>query len=62
MYQELQQARAAMTAPDSMFAVDEIQVRGQTLKTFSNAPSSLRDIWALSAMGHGDKTYLIYED
>ena len=31
------------------------------LKTFANAPASLRDLWALAAL-HGDKPYLIYED
>ena len=61
MYQELQQVRAQMTGPDSMFAVSEIEVRGETVKTFTNAPASLREVWALAAM-HGDKTYLIYED
>ncbi|MBT5517358.1 MAG: AMP-binding protein, partial [Rhodobiaceae bacterium] len=62
MYAELKQTREQMTAPDSMFAVSEIEVRGQTLKTFTNAPPSLREVWALSAMGHADKTYLVYED
>ena len=62
MYQELKQVRAQMTGAGSMFEVSEINVRGETLKTFAQAPTSLRDIWALSAMGHGDKTYLIYED
>ncbi len=62
MYKELTQARAQMTAPDSMFAVGDIEVRGEVLKTFTNAPPSLREVWALSAMGHGDKTYIIYED
>ena len=62
MYQELKQVRAQMTGPDSMFEIGEVEVRGETLKTFAQAPASLREIWALSAMGHGDKTYLVYED
>ena len=63
MYQELQHVRNQMTtAADSMFEIGEIEVRGETLKTFTKAPSSLRDVWALSAMGHSDKTYLVYED
>jgi len=61
MYQELKEIRAEMTGPESMFAVGEINVRGETLKTFTNAPASLGDVWGLAAM-HGDKTYLIYED
>ena len=62
MYAELKQVREQMTGPDSMFAISDIEVRGQTLKTFTNAPPSLREVWALSAMGHADKTYLVYED
>ena len=62
MYQELKQVRAQMTGPDSMFEIGEVEVRGETLKTFAQAPASLREIWALSAMGHGDKTYQVYED
>ncbi|MDA8776322.1 long-chain fatty acid--CoA ligase, partial [Alphaproteobacteria bacterium] len=50
-----------MTSAESMFAVGEIEVRGETLKTFTNAPATLGDVWALASM-HGDKTYLIYED
>ena len=61
MYQELQQVRAQMTGPESMFELGEIEIRGETLKTFTNAPASLGDVWALASM-HGDKTYLIYED
>ena len=61
MYAELKQVRDQMTGPDSMFAISDIEVRGQTLKTFTNAPPSLREVWALSAMGHADKTYLVYE-
>ena len=61
MYQELKQIRAEMTGAESMFAVGEIEVRGETLKTFTNAPANLGDVWGLAAM-HGDKTYLIYED
>jgi hypothetical protein len=38
VYQELKQIRAEMTGAESMFAVGEIEVRGETLKTFTNAP------------------------
>ncbi len=61
MYEELKQIRAEMTGPESMFAVGTVEVRGETLKTFTNAPANLGDVWALASM-HGDKTYLIYED
>lgn len=60
MYKELRDVRAEMLAPDSMFAQGEIEVRGQTLKTFTGAPSSLRDVWLLSA-GYAERDYLVYE-
>ena len=60
MYKELEQVRAQMAA-DGQFEIGTVNVRGETLKTFANAPASLRDLWALAAL-HGDKPYLIYED
>ncbi|MCH1568913.1 MAG: acyl--CoA ligase, partial [Alphaproteobacteria bacterium] len=60
MYKELQQVRAQMTS-EGQFEVSDISIRGETLKTFTNAPASLRDLWALASL-HGDKPYLIYED
>ena len=60
MYQELQQVRAQMMA-EGQFEIGHVEVRGEKLKTFTNAPESLRDLWALAAL-HGDKPYLIYED
>lgn len=60
MYKELQQVRAQMTS-EGQFEVSDISIRGETLKTFTNAPASLRVLWALASL-HGDKPYLIYED
>ena len=60
MYEELEQVRAQMAA-EGQFEIGTVNVRGETLKTFANAPASLRDLWALASL-HGDKPYLIYED
>lgn len=61
MLNVLNQVTAAMTAPDQMFAITETVVRGNKMKTWANAPGSLRDVW-LSTAQHGDKDYLVYQD
>lgn len=61
MYAELKQVWAELTGPDSLFAISETEVRGEMLKTFTMAPNSLRDVWALTA-GFAERNYLIYEN
>ena len=53
--------RAALTAPGAAFAMTPVVVRGQTLRTFTDAPRTLADVWADSEV-HGDRLYLIYGD
>ena len=43
------------------FAVVEADVLGVRMKVFANQPTSLRQIWDMSA-AHGDAVYLVYED
>jgi long-chain acyl-CoA synthetase len=43
------------------FATTEIVVRGVPMRVFAAAPPTLRSLWQLTA-GHGDKTYIVYED
>ena len=43
------------------FAITEVEVRGNSIKTYAAAPPSLREIWLASA-AHGDKDYLVYHD
>lgn len=57
----LNQVSASMTAPDQMFAITETKVRGNKMKTWANAPESLRDIWLESTV-HGEKDYLVFQD
>ena len=45
MLDVLKQTTAAMTAPDQMFAITETEVRGNMMKTWANAPGSLRELW-----------------
>lgn len=61
MYAELKQVFDNLTAPGQMFEITEVDVAGQSLKAWKNAPPTLRDFWLMSA-GHGDKDYLVYQD
>lgn len=61
MLDVLKQITAAMTAPDQMFAITETEVHGNLMKTWANAPGSLRDLW-LSTSVHGERDYLVFED
>jgi len=61
MYQELKDVWAEMTGETGMFAITDVEVRGETLKTFALAPNSLRDVWMMSA-GFAERDYIIYED
>jgi len=54
-------ARSELEAAGSFFAVSTIEVRGVPVKTFTAAPPTMRALWEMTA-GHGDKTYLVYED
>ncbi len=61
MYAELKHVFDNLTAEGQMFEMTEVDVGGQNLKAWKNAPGSLRDIWMLSA-GYADKDYLVYQD
>ncbi len=61
MYKELAAVRAELCAPGQLFEIEEISVRGETVKTWRNAPANLRDFWLQSA-AHGDSDYLVYND
>ncbi|MEY4249214.1 MAG: hypothetical protein RJA87_847 [Pseudomonadota bacterium] len=60
-YAELKQARAELSGPGSPLEVHEIEVRGQTLLAYKNAPPTIRDFW-LSTIAFADRDYLVYED
>ncbi len=55
------EAVAQATGAESMYALGEAEIRGNTHAVFQHAPPSLRSLWDLSR-GHGDKTFLVYED
>ena len=55
------EADAQLTAAGQMFELDEVEIRGIPTKVWKNCPATLADILTLSR-GHGDKTFLVYED
>jgi len=60
-YKELKQAWAELTAPGAPFEIKEIEVRGVSLRSYKNAPPSVRELW-LSTAQFADREYLVYED
>jgi len=61
MYQQYKAAWAQLTAPGADFEVVTANVRGNDIRTYANAPASLRDVW-LSTAAFADRDYLIYKD
>lgn len=60
-YAELRQAREELTGPGGMFEIVEADVLGNRIRTYKNAPPSVREIW-LSTIAFADRPYLIYQD
>jgi long-chain acyl-CoA synthetase len=60
-YRELKQAWSELTAPGAPFEIAEIPVRGNTIRSYKNAPPSVRELW-LSTAAYGDRDYLVYEN
>ena len=60
-YPELAAVWAQMTAPGAPFEVERVSVRGQSLKTYKNAPPTVRAFW-LATTAFAEREYLVYED
>ncbi|HSP98266.1 MAG TPA: class I adenylate-forming enzyme family protein [Candidatus Dormibacteraeota bacterium] len=56
-----EEALAALTAPDGMFAIVDGQARGVPVRIFRNAPATLR-AFVEGARAKGDAEYLVYEN
>ena len=52
---------AMLTAPGSLFEIEEHDIRGVRTRCWKNAPPSLRAVLEQSR-AHADKTFLVYED
>ncbi len=60
-YAELAGARDELTGPGGDFEIVEADVLGNTIRSFRNAPKSIREFW-LSTAQFADRTYLVYQD
>src|SRR3954452_16904514 len=61
MPKSVAEVREELTAPGSMFEMDEIDLGGVPIRVWKNAPCTLRNVLDLSSL-HGDKTLVVYED
>lgn len=52
---------ATLTAPGGGFEMEELTIRGIPTRTWKSAPATLRAVFEAS-QGHGEKTFLVYED
>jgi len=57
----LARAHAALTAPGTLFEMDEREIRGIRTRVWKNAPPTLRDL-LVAGRAHGEKTFLVYDD
>jgi long-chain acyl-CoA synthetase len=53
------EAIQTLTAPGGMFEIGEADVLGERLRVYANAPASLRDVWASTAV-HAANTFFVY--
>ena len=60
-YAELAQARAELTGPGGTFEIETVEILGQRLRNFKNAPPSVREFWQSTA-AYADRPYLVYGD
>ncbi|WP_300395827.1 class I adenylate-forming enzyme family protein [Henriciella sp.] len=60
-YAELQRAREQLTGPGGDFEIVEAEILGNRIRTYKNAPPSVREFW-LSTQQFAERPYLIYHD
>ncbi len=60
-YAELRRAREELTGPGGPFEIVEEDILGHRLRSYKNAPPSVREFW-LSTAAFGERIYLVYED
>ena len=61
MYDAYKQVWNALTAEGQPFEVGEMEVRGNPMRIYKNAPPSLREVWQASA-AFAERDYLVYQE
>lgn len=59
--EHLWDAWSELTGPGAPFETADVEIRGITMRAFTGAPASMREVW-LGSAGHGDATYLVCGD
>jgi long-chain acyl-CoA synthetase len=59
MYAQLKEAWRELTAPGAAFEIREIALRGVRIKTYAQAPPSLREVW-LASRQFAERDYFVY--
>ncbi len=60
-YKELKTAWTELTAAGAPFEVKEVIVRGVPIRTYKNAPPSIREVW-LSTAQFAEREYIVYQN
>ena len=60
-YAELLKARNELTGPGGAFEIVEADVLGNRLRTYKNAPPTVREVWQ-STLQFAERPYLVYND
>ena len=60
-YAELNHAWAELTGPGGAFEIVEMDVGGNWIRGFKNAPPSVREVW-LSTLQFAERDYLVYQE
>ncbi len=60
-YAELKKAKDLLTGPGGDFEIVEEDILGNRIRSFKNAPPSVREVW-LSTVQFSERPYLIYQD
>lgn len=61
MYNVLREVWSEMTSEAAPFEIGKVEVRGESINSFVNAPATVRDVW-LSTTQFAERDYLVYED
>ncbi len=61
IYDHLQAEWEAQLAPGAQFEIETVSVRGVPIRSYRQAPPSLRDVW-LASTAFADRDYLVYEN
>ncbi|MFK7914387.1 MAG: class I adenylate-forming enzyme family protein, partial [Pseudomonadales bacterium] len=61
IYDHMQTAWSTLTAPGAPFEVITTPVRGVAIKTYAQAPATMRDVW-LSSTQFAERDYLVFQE